>query len=362
MYLTSLKSLFLIFSDLNIHNNQPLPYQYPAALPIVYNTTGIVQGIPVSLPNNVTVKTEASTVQSRGTSPMVPASEIDDTSQETIDAAPSTTESSCDTTASITDAKTVTQSIASVQTCVTDVSCCTVSVTALTCSTGSENRVKKCGLTSSYKDNKSENNELIKSNHTDVLSSNNKVHGGKYSEHSDIQIVIKETSGNEKSSDNTETSVIVKLDDKISIIERPKKVESDHKHIIVSTNNQKNDKSSVPKDQSSSNVENYNPFLDPQILQAADGLELLSTLAEKRAKCLEVEESKPASAEIVSDKAFEKPSSKSSSNQETPKPKKKQFSRTRSVPAKCETKTEQPGSYYTSTGLRIPQGKFKNEH
>ncbi|CAG5124629.1 unnamed protein product, partial [Candidula unifasciata] len=29
----------------------------------------------------------------------------------------------------------------------------------------------------------------------------------------------------------------------------------------------------------------YNPFTDPQILQAADGLELLSTLAEKRTKC-----------------------------------------------------------------------------
>ena len=29
----------------------------------------------------------------------------------------------------------------------------------------------------------------------------------------------------------------------------------------------------------------YNPFTDPQILQAADGLELLSTLAEKRPKC-----------------------------------------------------------------------------
>ena len=29
----------------------------------------------------------------------------------------------------------------------------------------------------------------------------------------------------------------------------------------------------------------YNPFTDPQILQAADGLELLSALAEKRPKC-----------------------------------------------------------------------------
>ena len=33
----------------------------------------------------------------------------------------------------------------------------------------------------------------------------------------------------------------------------------------------------------------YNPFNDPQILLAADGLELLSTLAEKRSKCSDLE-------------------------------------------------------------------------
>lgn len=36
----------------------------------------------------------------------------------------------------------------------------------------------------------------------------------------------------------------------------------------------------------------YNPFTDPQILQAADGLELLSTLAEKRPKCSSVDDPK----------------------------------------------------------------------
>ncbi|CAG5127812.1 unnamed protein product, partial [Candidula unifasciata] len=36
----------------------------------------------------------------------------------------------------------------------------------------------------------------------------------------------------------------------------------------------------------------YNPFTDPQILQAADGLELLSTLAEKRPKCSSIDDPK----------------------------------------------------------------------
>lgn len=36
----------------------------------------------------------------------------------------------------------------------------------------------------------------------------------------------------------------------------------------------------------------YNPFTDPQILQAADGLELLSTLAEKRTKCSSLDDPK----------------------------------------------------------------------
>ncbi|XP_012939835.1 serine-rich adhesin for platelets [Aplysia californica] len=44
----------------------------------------------------------------------------------------------------------------------------------------------------------------------------------------------------------------------------------------------------VSADKSSS----YNPFTDPQILQAADGLELLSTLAEKRPKCSSLDDPK----------------------------------------------------------------------
>lgn len=39
---------------------------------------------------------------------------------------------------------------------------------------------------------------------------------------------------------------------------------------------------------------NYNPYTDPQILQAADGLELLSALAEKWSKCSPVEEEEKA--------------------------------------------------------------------
>ncbi|XP_070188288.1 trinucleotide repeat-containing gene 18 protein-like isoform X2 [Littorina saxatilis] len=55
----------------------------------------------------------------------------------------------------------------------------------------------------------------------------------------------------------------------------------------------------------------YNPFTDPQILQAADGLELLSTLAEKRPKC--------SSAPLVDPKAVF-PSPSDSFKSDTPLP------------------------------------------
>ncbi|KAL8599647.1 hypothetical protein ACOMHN_053824 [Nucella lapillus] len=57
---------------------------------------------------------------------------------------------------------------------------------------------------------------------------------------------------------------------------------------------------------------NYNPFTDPQILQAADGLELLSTLAEKRPKC-------SSSAALVDPKAVF-PSPSDSFKSDTPLP------------------------------------------
>ena len=157
--------------------------------------------------------------------------------------------------------------------------------------------------------------------------------------------------------------------------------------------------------------EKYNPFIDPQILLAADGLELLSTLAEQRAKCIDVSENKSeckledkieesalfdSRAEIIpkeeinseksslngngdyhiisetkiipdtakscgikSDIISPKPklSIKEQNTNESSQPRKRAYSRTRSIPPLNDIKQE-PTSYYTSTGLRIPQGKY----
>ncbi|KAJ8319255.1 hypothetical protein KUTeg_004346 [Tegillarca granosa] len=128
-------------------------------------------------------------------------------------------------------------------------------------------------------------------------------------------------------------------------------------NVVVSSNVSSCDQKTKSFDNSSEKT--YNPFLDPQILQAADGLELLSALAEKRAKCEDVTDfttSDNSTSWVKNNNSKNKESVCMFSDDEPPKTKRKQsISRTRSVPAvKPETKLETP-SYYTSTGLRIPQ-------
>ncbi|XP_069124206.1 trinucleotide repeat-containing gene 18 protein-like isoform X5 [Argopecten irradians] len=357
--------------DLSLHNGQPLSYPYPA-LPIVYSPS-----LLPSIPIQDTVKTETSTVQSRGTSPMVPASEIDDTSQEVIDAAPSTTQSMCDI---ITDITNVSQSIASVQTCTTNACSSTGLVTSVTCS-----------IDKSVSNSVDEPKVDACDTPVDSLDNENSCKTEKE------QCVLKEEIFNEKSETKSVTpSTAVTTDECI-------KDACDRSE----TKEPPGDTTCVKQNQSKQSASDYNPFLDPQILQAADGLELLSTLAEIRAKCVTLEtpvipnsDSKVGSPSVSEDvkttndasvakttklfnsskspkekedcvdkkvsKETEKSEKKAStqdkskpsvqrSNSDTPKqPKKKPLSRTRSIPAKSDPKTE-PASYYTSTGLKIPQ-------
>ncbi|XP_033736618.1 LOW QUALITY PROTEIN: BAH and coiled-coil domain-containing protein 1-like [Pecten maximus] len=356
--------------DLTLHNGQPLSYQYPA-LPLVYSPS-----LLPSIPIQDSVKTETSTVQSRGTSPMVPASEIDDTSQEVIDAAPSTTQSMCDI---ITDITNVSQSIASVQTCTTNASSSSGLVTSVTCSI-----------------DKSVSSDESKAGSCDIpIQSLDSDHSSKSEKE---QSLLKEETPEVKLDTNRITpSTSVTTDECVKeVSERSESKETTGDVICVKENEPKQ------------NPSDYNPFLDPQILQAADGLELLSTLAEIRAKCVTLEtpvvppnESQmvssatpdakgttgvsgaktektcnsskdPKDKEDIIDKKVSKETEKNEkkvTTQEKPKPsvqrsnsdtpkqsKKKPLSRTRSIPAKSDPKTE-PASYYTSTGLKIPQGE-----
>lgn len=142
----------------------------------------------------------------------------------------------------------------------------------------------------------------------------------------------------------------------------------------ISTNNDQDKKETnsdiMPRKAEQDNG-NYNPFLDPQILQAADGLELLSALAEQRAKFASPENEETQSKQTdAKDQTESKTPTKTNTKDTTktksvekkePKPaakqvRKKSISRTRSLPpAKTDCKNE-GGSYYTSSGLRIPQG------
>ncbi|XP_060071392.1 trinucleotide repeat-containing gene 18 protein-like isoform X2 [Ylistrum balloti] len=361
--------------DLTLHNGQPLSYQYPA-LPIVYSPS-LLPTIPIQ----DTVKTEMSTVQSRGTSPMVPASEIDDTSQEVIDAAPSTTQSMCDI---ITDITNVSQSIASVQTCTTNASSSTELVTSITCSV-----TKDKPVSSNVDDSKAEScDHPIQSLESENCSKSE----------NESDLAKDGTSEDKLDTKQTMTpSTSVTADECVqNVCER-----SETEELPDGVISEKQDETKQS---------DYNPFLDPQILQAADGLELLSTLAEIRAKCVTLEtpvappseslmvspppppppevsketsgtktikmgnaSKAPVGKEEATDKNVGKEiekTEKKTSTQEKPKPtvqrsnsdapkqsKKRPLSRTRSIPAaKSDSKSEQ-ASYYTSTGLKIPQGE-----
>lgn len=284
-----------------------------------------------SLPEIVSIKTEMSSVQSRGTSPMVPASEIEDTSQETIEA--SSINSGSDSEHSNKHSN-----IASVQTCASD-----------RCSSNESVSVDE--------------NSCISEKEKINTSCSEKIENVNVCENSDSKSETKVKEQNsEKDIENSDTSELS--------LSNEARAASESAHILAGLSCSKvvanSDVSSC--DQNTKSIENssektYNPFLDPQILQAADGLELLSALAEKRAKCEDVTDF--ASCESNTAWGTNNNNSKSKENvcmfsdEEPPKTKRKQsISRTRSVPAiKPETKLESP-SYYTSTGLRIPQGKY----
>ncbi|XP_021358392.1 trinucleotide repeat-containing gene 18 protein-like isoform X2 [Mizuhopecten yessoensis] len=365
--------------DLTLHNGQSLSYQYPA-LPLVYSPS-LVPAIPIQ----DAVKTETSTVQSRGTSPMVPASEIDDTSQEVIDAAPSTTQSMCDIVMNIAN---VSQSIASVQTCTTNASSSTGLVTSVTCSI-----TKDKSVSNSVDESKTESCD------TPIQPLESEIHTKSEKEQCLSKDGTPECKLDTKRVVTPSTSVTsVAVDEDVkSVSERSETKEPPGDVICVKQN------------ETNQSHRDYNPFLDPQILQAADGLELLSTLAEIRAKCVTLEtpvappsegiEVSPQAPEDIKvtketsgpkttkipdaskiskdtedtiDKKVAKETEKAEkkvSTQEKPKPsvqrsnsdtpkqsRKRPLSRTRSIPAKSDQKSE-PASYYTSTGLKIPQGE-----
>ena len=284
--------------------------------------------------NNKDLTVESSNVQSRGTSPMAPASECEETSHEGSE------EQMRLKIGQSRDVKAVVgpeQESVSIKTC--------------------------------------EEKKAVECNKVESISS---LEEGTKNESTETQVKeIKSTETDDKKEreikrsfdDLPRTTVI----DNVTIVEMSpiKKVApmiSESKTNSVSASEDIPDKTEVKCDtvkcanaqDNSSGCVSYNPFLDPQILQAADGLELLSALAEQRSKCVDNDTTYTKDCndkENENKKLFAEPKSDPTENKkaQVKQKRKPSISRTRSIPPSKPSKNES-GSYYTSTGLRIPQG------
>lgn len=322
-------------------SSQTLPYSYSGSVPLIVNSSIVSHA---NLSCTEAIKSELSTVQSRGTSPMVPASEIEDTEQDMIDNSP------------------------------------------VQVKTDNEVHINKKDIIDDDDESSFSSTESFVHMHVTNFKNENEKDNTVYTSKDSIELEITTKDKtvlpndavsfkgqiktlNTDSENQTALHNIQKKENDRPIeslpaneLKNPDLIKPDEK---VSSNqccDQIKDEKSVESVKEDKSSEDYNPFLDPQILQAVDGLELLSALAEKRSKSIdtrkdieEEDEKDDVKNEIPEDKIEE---DKSEEIEEKVKPIKRPkikrtISRTRSIPPLKET---EPQSYYTSTGLRIPQG------
>lgn len=313
-------------------STQTVPLSFSGTVPLIVNPS-LISNVNVSC--SETAKQEQSTVQSRGTSPMVPASEIEDTTQEMIDNPPVQNKGEI--------------SIPLIRKgCITD------------------------DDESSFSSTDSFVNDRLRYSDIDTKDEYETVMKNTIDSSTDTQdkppLHISDNSLKPEITSESENQ------NKIPIPENPehkniRSVEQGQNADKIRTQNQTSEQPSSGGVEPKQNEE-YNPFLDPQILQAVDGLELLSALAEKRSKSIDAkadtneeekevetneEEKKEEINESVTieDKAEPITDNKEEKPKIVKKPKlKRTISRTRSIPP---VKEPEAHSYYTSTGLRIPQ-------
>lgn len=326
-----------VTTDVNT-SAQNLSYSYSGPVPLIVNPSLVST---VSCSDTVPIKPETSMVQSRGTSPMVPASEIEDTAQEMIDNSPNhvMTENNVpslrkdivndddESSFSSTDSFINTRPSVSSDIIKDDPNCYRKDTTDFSIAKKDSLLLSKCDISQKH----------------EILNSGNFEEQKLFQDNDDKHL-----------RDNSPCNKLEKLTSS-DVDKNPVKCDSNSKCDSVK------DKTVEQTVKENKHIEEYNPFLDPQILQAVDGLELLSALAEKRSKSLDT--NKESKEEIIEQKDFkhDEKAIEITENppevEERPKPAKRAkikrtISRTRSIPPIKEPETP---SYYTSTGLRIPQ-------
>ena len=284
MYGSSLKSKLLkvinIFADLSLTAGQQCAYAFhPPAMPYLFNPSMVpVHNIPEPASEANQSKQEHTSVQSRGTSPMLPATDSSNDENEDCGSQPEEKVVNQDEKTDITDNDTaheaklvadlreelssadpITEIDAHVETEIEDVKP-DVAIKAESVSIG-EKSSSDCDKT--VCDEFIENNEAL-------LTST--------SENENIQSSAIEHTVSDNSDNKTDQPDLTDTPNSEKVIDNS--IAKENKFKIL--------RPSRPDRNIFNDLTEYNPFTDPQILQAADGLELLSALAEKSSLCSNV--------------------------------------------------------------------------
>lgn len=353
---------------------QTFSYPYTSAqLPFVYNSGYLpLPGMPVAVADATTIKSENSLVQSRGTSPMAvsgtpaPPSPGEDTkpivsSPNSIqcDSARHGEENVKDNDASSIEAKNSEfERTESSTHCTPEDETCRVSSCKQETSDNCRSVDDDCQASVDV-ERILEDTELkreFESEHDDP-SLECPSNGVAYPENSD-----------EETENKSDRDSITKISETDEVSENV-----NDEHISNENKDDETDRGVIVEETSEKSVEscsfqnNYNPYTDPLILQAADGLELLSALAEQRTKCPNVENQVSNELEQNTNIAKEKEKEKEKEVDKPPeKAKTVKVKRRRtnseksqiSLHKKENKENKLTESFMTVSGDRIPLGRF----
>ena len=341
--------MFVFPSDLSLSGGQQCAYTFhpPPAMPLIFNPSVLsVHNIPEPAPDINPLKVEQTSVQSRGTSPMLPATDSSNDEHEECSSQPDDklekTEEKVDDLANENDQECKSQipdvqldSDQNVELCTVSVPVCDKAINQDGAIETSKSVAVDQDCTARAKDTLIDS--VCDKTACDIAEINNV--GASVSKVSEHNIPVnnniqphhgKENNNDSVSLESHKDEVLTQLldpktDNKISTHSVTETSNSTHSANANSEMKSKTWRTSKTDRNIFSDLNEYNPFTDPQLLEATDGLELLSTLAEKSIIGLNTNPSeeklsvKPEAASVKEDVFAFKDDSVSPSNTLNPK-------------------------------------------
>ncbi|KAL5019358.1 hypothetical protein ScPMuIL_005080, partial [Solemya velum] len=283
-------------ADMQLPSGQTFSYPYTSAqLPFMYNSGYLpLPGMPVAVADTTTIKSENSLVQSRGTSPMAVSGVAPSPGEDTKPVVASPNSLQCDVVCHG-EAKVIsnTNDDNSIEAKNSGEFEIERTESNMLGATDDENsRVSSC----KHETSGSVESICHASDATERILEDTELKHEVESENGNPSVVCPDNGvGYTESGDGETESRSDSYGDGITQNSEQEVSETVNADDIVDENKDDEDDFAVVKETSEKSVEicsfqnNYNPYTDPLILQAADGLELLSALAEQRTKCPNVE-------------------------------------------------------------------------